>query len=554
MLIRKKPPRPHAPGEPLLHENHRRPVTRRELLSAGFLGASGLVMAPAWLAALLKPGKADAAILLQSDIATLASASQCNLATSTQLIPFICFDLAGGANLVGSEVIVGVQGGQANFLSTAGYGKMGVPGNMVPSAAGFVSNALGLLWHSDGAILRGILSKATSPATAAGTNGAVFPALSENDTDINPHNPMYGIAQVGAVGQLLTLVGTEPTVSGGNSMAPSVLGGVPINPALQPSTIDQPRDAVGLVSSGGASADELSVAVQESQVRISGGSTPYVSGDPTTITGALTVPNSSTNTPGVQLYTSSDPTQTADDAKLKSQVRCNYVQAAYNAANFGNPSDLDPTQDPLITTGGTPIFSASDYSDSDIAMTATVMKLVLNGFAGAGTISLGGFDYHDNTRATGETRNFKAGQMIGAVLEYAQRLGKPVMIYVFSDGSLTSSSMVDTTPAGRDKLAWQGDSSAVASTFFLLYNPNGRTTPLNGAASQQIGYFSSDGSVVSTSSPGANSVEQLVEMVVLNYLSLHSSKVGTFSSLFPKQALGSASDQEALIAFPPIHA
>ncbi len=549
MLIRKKPPRPHAPHEPLLHENHKRPVTRRELLGAGFMGASGLIVAPAWLGALLKPGTARADVPLDADIGGLATdPKHCNVSTGAGLVPFICFDLAGGANLVGSEVIVGVQGGQANFLSTAGYGKMGVPGNMVPTAAGFVSNALGLLWHSDGAILRGILSKATSPATAAGTNGAVFPALSENDTNINPHNPMYGIAHAGANGKLLTLVGTEPTVSGGNSMAPPVLGGVPIDSALQPSTIDRPSDAVGLVAAGTTSADALSVAVQESQVRISGGSTytPNVTSTDADFTGVLTQPNSPT--PGVQLY--SDATA---DATLKNQVRCSYVQAAYNSASF-SPSDLDPRQDANITGGGTPIFTASNFSDSDIAMTATVMKLVINGFAGAGTISMGGFDYHDNTRATGETRNFKAGQMIGAVLEYAQRVGKPVMIYVFSDGSLTSSSMVDTTPAGRDKLAWQGDSSAVASTFFLLYNPSGRTAPLNGAASQQIGYFSSDGSVVSTSSPGANSVEQLVEMVVLNYLSLHTSRLGTFGTKFPGQGLGSASQQQALIAFPPIAA
>ncbi|HEY7890535.1 MAG TPA: hypothetical protein VIC29_20105 [Steroidobacteraceae bacterium] len=561
MLIRKKPPRPHAPNEPLLHENHPRPVTRRELLSAGFMGASGLIMAPAWLGALLKSGNARAGgIPLDQDIATLATGkaadgtAQCAISNGAGLIPFICFDLAGGANLVGSEVIVGVQGGQANFLSTAGYGKMGVPGNMVPSAAGFVSSALGLLWHSDGAILRGILSKATSPATAAGTNGAVFPALSENDTNINPHNPMYGIARVGANGSLLTLVGTEPTVSGGNSVAPPNLGGVPINPALQPSTIDQPSDAIGLVSSGGASADALSVEIQETQSRISSGDVNLGTGqglydtsasDPAAaFTGVLSEPNGAA---GVQLYT-----DTASDGQLKNQVRCNYVKAAFNSANFGNPSDLDPRQDSKITGGGTPIFTASDFSDNDIAMTATVMKLVLNGFAGAGTISLGGFDYHDNTRATGETRNFKAGQLIGAVLEYAQRLGSPVMIYVFSDGSLTSSSMVDSTPAGRDKLAWQGDSSSVASTFFLLYNPKGRTTPLKGAASQQIGYFSADGSVVSTSSPGANSVVQLVEMVVLNYLSLHTKFLGSFGTAFPQQGLGSSSDQQSLIAFPPI--
>ncbi|MGH7107800.1 MAG: hypothetical protein ACREFT_14980 [Acetobacteraceae bacterium] len=329
-------------------------------------------------------------------------------------------------------------------------------------------------------------------------------------------------------------------------MAPPNLGGVMINSALQPSTIDQPSDAIGLVSSGGASADALSVAVQESQVRISSGTTytPNAATPDADFTGVLTQPNG--GTPGVQLYT-----DTTADSALKNQVRCNYVKAASNSANFGNPSDLDPRQDQKIIGGATPIFAASDFSDSDVAMTATVMKLVLNGFAGAGTISLGGFDYHDNTRATGEMRNFKAGQMIGAVLEYAQRLGTPVMIYVFSDGSLTSSSMVDTTPAGRDKLAWQGDSSAVAATFFLLYNPNGRTAPLNGAASQQIGYFSSDGSVVSTSSPGANSVVQLVEMVVLNYLSLHTKLQGQFSTLFPQQGLGSSLD--SLIAFPPIH-
>ena len=552
MLIRKKLPRPHALHEPILHADHRRPVTRRELLSAGLMSTTGMIMAPAWLAALLKPGKARGqTIPLDSDIQALLAQSQCNVSQGAGLIPFICFDLAGGANLVGSEVIVGVQGGQANFLSAAGYGIMGVPGNMVPSASGFTSSALGLLWHSDGAILRGIMS-VVSAATAAGTNGAVFPAMSENDTDINPHNPMYGIATVGANGSLLTLVGTEPTVSGGNSGAPPDLGGVAINPALQPSVIDQPSDAVGLVSSGGASATPLSVAVQESQERISAGTTPYApsASDPAAnFSGVLTEPNGST--PGVQLYSSADTTQAADDGTLDNQVRCSYVKAASNAASFGNPSDLDPTQDPNIVGGGTPIFTASQFSDPDVAMTASIMKLVVNGFAGAGTIALSGFDYHDNTRATGETRNFQAGQMIGAVLEYAARLGKPVMIYVISDGSLTSSSVVDTTPAGRDKLCWQGDSSAVASTFFLVYSPKGRPQPVGGAASQQIGYFASNGSVVSTSSPGASSVEQLVEMLVLNYMALQGVE-GQFSTLFPQQGLGSASDQAALIAFPAI--
>src|SRR5579864_4779632 len=376
MFIRKKPPRPHAPGEPFRHENHPRPVTRRELLGAGFLSGSAMVLGPAWLGGLLKASRADAA--LSPDIQALLTNTQCNVASSGAGVPFICFDLAGGANLVGSEVIVGVQGGQSNFLSTAGYGTLGVPGNMVPSSSANVDASLGLLWHADGAIKRGIFSKATTPATATGTNGAVFCAMSQNDTQSNPHNPMYGIAKAGAQGLLLTLIGTESSVSGGNSQAPMAM----IDPALQPTTISQPSDSTALVPiPPGGTLDPLAVATLESQTRISTGTTPTAGGgDQGAFTGALSMPAGAT--PGVQLYT--DPTQ---DAALKNQVRCAYVKSANTANLFGDPSALDPTKDTAITGGATPIFTAADFQDNDVAATATVMKLVIDGFAGAGTIA-----------------------------------------------------------------------------------------------------------------------------------------------------------------------
>src|SRR5258708_30038084 len=348
MLIRKKPARPHALGEPLLHENHKRPVTRRDFVSAGLLSAPAVVMAPAWLAAVLKSGNANA---LSTDIQALLAANQCNVPSAAAMIsgvPFICFDLAGGANLVGSEVLVGVQGGQSNFLSSAGYAKLGLPGSMVPSSSANIDSSLGLLFHADAAIKRGILSKATTPATAAGTNGAVFCAMSQNDTQNNPHNPMYGIAMAGSKGSLLTLIGTDSSVSGGNSQAPMA----PINPALQPPTISHPSGATALgpAPPGGGQQDPLSLAVLESQARISGGTTLQSgSGDTAAFTGALSMPGG--GTPGVQPLT--DPTQ---DAALKSQVRCAYVKSAHTAALFSSPSALDPTQDPLITGGAAPIF------------------------------------------------------------------------------------------------------------------------------------------------------------------------------------------------------
>jgi hypothetical protein len=538
MIIGKKPPRPHALGEPLRHPDHPVPVTRREMLGAGLISGPAMVLGPAWLGAVLKASRAEAA--LSPDIQALLTQAQCNVPTAAAGVPFICFDLAGGANLVGSEVLVGVQGGQSNFLSTAGYGKLGVPGNMVPTSSANIDASLGLLFHADGAIKRGILSKATTPATAAGTNGAVFCAMSQNDTQNNPHNPMYGIALAGAQGLLLTLIGTESSVSGGNSQAPMTL----INASLQPTTIDQPSDATALVDTGGATADPVAVAVLESQARISGGTTPYTAGSNSAFSGALSAPAGST--PGVSVYTDA-----ASDGAIKNQVRCAYVKSANTADAFGNPAALDPTKDPLIIGGSTPIFTASDFQDGDVQKTATVMKLVLDGYAGAGTIAMGGYDYHDSTRATGETRNFKAGQMIGAVLEYAQRKGTPVMVYVFSDGSLSSTGMPDNSVAGRGKYGWQGDNSSVASTFFLAYSPKGRPVLRNPAGGQQIGYFTADGSVVGTSSPVGNSVTSLVQAVILNYMGLMGTDAN-FSNVIMGQSLGSSATLAGLTMFAPI--
>jgi hypothetical protein len=111
--------------------------------------------------------------------------------------------------------------------------------------------------------------------------------------------------------------------------------------------------------------------------------------------------------------------------------------------------------------------------------------------------------------------------------------------------------MPDTSVDGRGKLGWQGDNQSVASTFFLVYSPKGRPQLRNGVAGQQIGYFSSDGSVVDTSSPVANNVTSLVQAVVLNYMGL----LGTdsqFPTLFQGQGLGSGSALAALTAFTPI--
>ena len=149
------------------------------------------------------------------------------------------------------------------------------------------------------------------------------------------------------------------------------------------------------------------------------------------------------------------------------------------------------------------------------------MKMVIDGNAGAGTIQMGGFDYHTGDRSTGEMRDLRAGQCIGACLEYAARTNKPLMIYVFSDGSLSSNGMLDNSVNGRGKGVWTGDNQATAASFFLVFRPGSRARCCARPSMNQIGWYSGDGSVVTSSHPGANAVNLLVELVMLNYMALH---------------------------------
>ncbi|MDE2220074.1 MAG: general secretion pathway protein GspF [Gammaproteobacteria bacterium] len=510
-------------NDPLRHPDHPRPVTRREFLGQGLV-TGGVMLAGASAFSLFGHPRAAYAALAP-DIAALKS-SPCNIVPGAGKIPFICFDLAGGANIAGSNVLVGQQGGQLDFLSTAGYSKLGLPGNMTPNssigAGSFVDKQLGLAFHSDSAFLRGILER-TAVTTRANINGTVIPALSQNDTGNNPHNPMYGIYSAGALGDLLALIGSENSDSGGNSLAPSYM----MNATVRPTKVDQASDVTGLVDTGklvGLLNQADATAVLESMERIS----------------------------KKKLDNTTMRTDVSADAVVKDLVQCGYVKAADLADRYGNAKQaLDPGIDALIV-GPTGIFTQAEYDgDAEIRKTAAVMKMVVNGYAGAGTIEMGGFDYHTGDRATGEARDFRAGRCMGACLEYAARRHMPLMLYVFSDGSLSSNGMIDNSAAGRGKGVWTGDNQSTAAAFFLVYNPKG---PIS-AIKNQIGFYTGDGSVASTGSPGANAVNLLAEMVVLNYMALHGQE-GGFQGMHwasgVSTGLGSSGTYASLIGMPQI--
>ncbi len=547
--MRRSSKQPYLPPDaPLRFEDHGRPLSRRQFIRQGFLAGSATLLSGGVFGLFANPNAAHAAVAgdLQAlvDDINLRGNVNCSVGglAAGQKVPFICFDLAGGANLAGSNVLVGEGDGQFDFLSTAGYRKLGLPGDMLPgqvdtgvtllnpSNGDFTNTDLGLAFHADSAMLKGILEKAV---TAVGNvDGCVIPARSDNDTGNNPHNPLYALAMTGARGEVVDLVGSRSSVSGGNSLSPAMY----VNPEFRPTKVDRPSDVTGLVDVGNLTsilgADDVT-AVMESIARVAHRKLGRVD------TGL-----------GV-----------SGDEVVKDLVRCGYIKSADLAQSFAGRV-IDPTQDLDILS----IFSSTELAnDSEFRKTASVMKMVLNGFSAGGCITMGGYDYHTGDRITGENRDLRAGRCIGACLEYARLLNQPLMIYVFSDGSVFSNGNNDDSPAppvgpsgletvgGRGKGEWTGDNSSTACSFFLVFDPDG---PPSLIGSRQIGRMSADASVVTAATPAANSVNLLVNLVMLNYMALNNPAaagfgdvVSWYKAVFPNHGLGSDAALASFIAF-----
>src|ERR1700730_6955247 len=312
--------------EPLRHQDHPRPRTRREFVAQSFMTGAATVVGPSLFGLLAAPRTARAT--LAPDITPLLAPCGINLGAGK--IPFICFDLAGGGSIAGSNVVVGGPKGQLDFLSVAGYSKLGLPGTMVPNpstAGNFIDSSFGLRFHSDSAHLRGMKIRASAKAMA-GTNGTVIPALSQNDTNTNPHNPMYAIYQYGARGGLLNLVGSQSSMSGGSSMSPPTM----VIAAAHPTKVSSPADTQGLVSTGQLSTllpNSADVThVLESMKRISDAKYGKVQAYPTNTALNTAALGTGAATPGI--------------------AGCGYTKAAYTVDTYSSPSAVDASKDPNV--------------------------------------------------------------------------------------------------------------------------------------------------------------------------------------------------------------
>lgn len=462
------------PFAPFLHENHKKPMTRRELLAQGFISYGSYLAVPSVLAMFSRQARGEDTVCAPAKGAT-------------RMIPVIVFDLAGGANLSGSNVIAGAQGGQMDFLPAGSYATIGVAAEAEPSKLSATDPAFtefGLAFHPSSGILAGMRSTTTAP-TRAGVDGVMFAATSNDDSRSNPHNPLYWVAKAGSTGELVSFVGTSSGASGGRAPAPAAS----IDPSKAPTVITKPADALGIVDAGKLA----------------------------NLLGAISTPQQGI----ADVQKVLQATKTMSDARIakfqqkdvpsqvQELIKCGYINSAGFLSKF-TPAALDPAQDPIITGR----FTMTDAQQANVA---TITKLVLDGYAGAGVVEMGGYDYHGQGRATQTTKDTAVGAMIGRVLECAAQKRTPVMIYVYTDGGVSSNAGGSPT---NGLLPFTSDSGERGSTFALLYKPGG-TRPAMRNNKRQIGAFQASGSVDTTASKIANTPELVTKAFVANYLAAH---------------------------------
>ncbi len=155
-IIRKKSPRTLGLDEPIRHESHKRPVTRRDFIAQGFLTGPGMLAAPSLLCA---AHVRQAQRRCRRDLDGTAGATLRHHPAGAGKIPFICFDLAGGANLHGlrdadrQPATCQPTSCPPRATPSSACRATWRPTRRTPPAAPTTSSTseFGAAWHSDGA-------------------------------------------------------------------------------------------------------------------------------------------------------------------------------------------------------------------------------------------------------------------------------------------------------------------------------------------------------------------------------------------------------------------
>ncbi|MDA9951492.1 hypothetical protein N9D31_02840 [Oligoflexaceae bacterium] len=470
--------------EPLMQEGHKL-RSRRDLFAQGVYSLGAYVVLPS--------------------ISTLAlekmAYGECksNDSASKGLAGMMCFDIAGGWNAAGNNVMVGMNDSQTNFIPD--YSTLGLPAALHPDQVS-LNEEFGLRFHPNSGFLAGLL-EVTSATTRAKVDGAVFTCISGDDTANNPHSPVFAIAKAAERGKLVNIVGSNSNnVSGSRAQSPSEL----IDPANRAVTISNDSSASSLVQLGKLTSEIFNGQNDSAEL-------------------VMKKIKELSNSRLAKFNNTDMPKQ------LKELVDCGYIEAGGYLKKF-DPAALNPLADNMVVgPNQTGVFKDSianavnygtsgNISMNELRRVRTMAKMVIDGLCSVSTTIMGGYDYHQRDRSETDAKDYRVGKSVGASLELAARKGQDLIVYIYSDGAVSCDANVsDTSALGVRKFRTRSDSGTRSVAFMLVYGANGRPEIRN--EGRQVGSFNSSGGVDRAFNLITNSPENLTKAVVANYLALH---------------------------------
>lgn len=469
-----------ARGEFKVLEGHKIPTTRREFLSSGLMKFSGTMILPSIVN-----------VISQSHFAY--AAGKCEEAadsTTGVLAPFVTINLSGGASLSSNFVPMDAGGQPLSSYDKMGLGSGGnLPIERAFGNVPFAGNGISKL-------LAGI--KETAVTTTLDKTAFVgVNVVTRDDSDANKLDASGMVAAAGRVGTKLPNLGKKGSATGVNQSVAFVKPPVPL-------VVNRYQDIVG--AAGG-------------------------------FTNALGRMNKNQQISLFKLVDKLSMEQTRQLASLSGGENLqNLVECAgqkNNAVITSNNDSLDIRAD---SRGLADVWNAANAADNSQALVFGSMVFnTLNGNASVASLELGGFDYHDNTRTTGDNRDQQAGRLIGQVLQTAALMQSRVFIYVTTDGSCSS------VVSNSSSAPWNSDRGSAGAAYMLAYDPAGRPATKN----FQLGQFTA-GQSADDKFPTGGTAERAAAGVFANYL-----KFSGLSELLTKviPSVFSASDLDKIILF-----
>jgi hypothetical protein len=447
---------------------HSKPVTRRDFLAHGIIPFAAYAVAPT---------------VVQMLSSTAHAQSQGCESTSAPMIPIITINLSGGPSLAGQLAVKKLDG---SFLSS--YTKLGLGAGPNRSfkldkefgTVDFAGEPIG--GNNPNAIvsqfLQGVrfpranmMTKITALQKTAFISSSV---ASQDDSAMNSFD-ITGLAiKLGMKGQKLPNLGRSDTATG-------IAAKSALIPPPSPFIVTNAQDLINALG----------------------------------YNKALTNLNRNQQTALARLIASLSNEQTQRIAKISGAES---IKKMIDCAGIKN---ID-----LISTGGGDVDAYSTTSNSKAVQLASIWgynqatpnksgqnevfaAMVYNGLIGnASTINLnlGGYDYHDNTRTSGDAKDLAFGQVVGKVLETAELYEKPVFIYVCADGATTSAELSTADSA------WTSDRGSAGMQYILAYHPTKRPE----VSSNQIGGFN-DSQASDSQFPTGSAPEAAAQAIFANY-------------------------------------